>query len=279
MLLSPLPFALRAPRSNLICSNTGDPGPGGGGGTPPGGTGTPPPEDDEAKTSRMINAAVTSQLSRKLPAMVQQAVTEVVPTIVSQIRESLQTTPPGNQGQGDKGNKPDPQVTAMQNQIKQLENQRVADAMNARNSENDSQLRQALTVAGVRPELMAGALATLRGNVHTPVDDKGMPSGPSVYKAQRQGWEEEVSIEAGVKEWAATDQGKAHLAPVQVSGSGNRPGSRGGTRPGPTPPDPAQAKAMKKREAGKKLMQGMAQLVAGGGSIALTGGGQGGGTE
>ena len=242
----------QAPRSGLICSadNDGDGGGGGGGGG-----------DDTISQStrdlimRTVNAAVTSQLGRKLPEAIKDGMGEALSPLQDQLKAIAEGkgggTSGGTGGGGEAGKRGgDPQVGELQNQVKALTAQ-IQNEKEARKSEAekhaaaalDADLRNALAKAGVRQELMDGAVATIKGNV-TRGDDGG-----TIWRMQRQGYHEDLQLADGIKEWLGTDTGKAYQAPVDVSGSGQKPGAGGGPRPGGTPPDPATQKLEGKKKA------------------------------
>ena len=248
----------RIPRPALLCSiqdDSGNEGGGGGGGNAL-----------EQQIAQAVNAAVTAQLSRKLgPALA---------AALGPIQEQIQAlTPAPAPDTPDTGNAGDPgasdelanQVRALRQQVKAEQDARKREAERHRDAQASARLRDALTAAGVRKELLPGAVATLRDRLVARND------GTLVWRATRQGYHEDLEVEAGIAEWATTDIGKAHLAPADVRGSGQgRPGANGGPRPGPMPPDSRTAKRQRRQEARKQLFQQFGQMVAGGGRVAIT---------
>ncbi len=90
----------------------------------------------------------------------------------------------------------------------------------------DGGLKDAMLETGVNPDLLDGALASLRGNVKVIQDDKG--ARRAIVETDLG----EVAIGQFVKEWAGS-KGKAYLAkPVgsNAPGSGARPGGKSITR-------------------------------------------------
>lgn len=268
-------FAIQPPTLSTICyADSGDGG-GDGGAGGQGGGGDPAPaftSEQQAFIGRVVNAAVTSHIERKLNSTVDAAVNRAV----SPLSEKLDILVAGA------GNKPNPndggggqsdpavanQLKAMQERMNASE-QRAKDLAATRRKERaESKLLGALTTAGVRKELLPGASATLFSNIIIPDDDEK----PAVWRAQRNGYHEDLEISAGVAEWTKTDAGKAHLAPISASGSGaGRPGVGGGPRPGATPTTPEQARKMRKAAARQNLRQQIGAIVSEGGQIALTG--------
>jgi len=250
----------REPTSSLVCSAENDGGDGGGGGGGDGG-GTV----DQAQRDlimRTVNAAVTSQLGRKLP----EAIKEGMDIALAPLQEQLAKMAGGGGGGKGKGKgagegSEDGEVGELRNQVKaltaQINNEKEARKVEAdkhAQAQLEASLRGELSKAGVRAELLDGAVATIRSNVSV------TESGPT-WRMQRQGYHEDLPLGDAIKEWIQTDTGKAHLAPANVSGSGNLPGKKGGPRPGPTPPDAASAKREEKTKALEKLAEQTKDLL------------------
>lgn len=222
---------------------------------------------------RSVNAAVSSQLGRKLPQAVAEGVTTAITPLqeqISQLGQNNAAGAPANQrnGQGNQGGQPNPelanQVKALQNQVKESEQKRLEEAQRHQETAIKSELRSQLGQAGVRAELIEGAVATLRPNlVRT---DEGI-----FWRAQRQGYHEDLGVQAGILEWASSDVGKAHLAPKQFGGSGAQQQRGTGPKPGNEPIDPKLAAAQRRQVARKTLFQQMGSLIASGPSVNLTG--------
>ena len=251
------------PTSGLLCSIENDNEPSAGGSLPE----NPEAPSMEAFT-RMVNSAVSSQLARKLPQAISAALGPALAPLQEQL-STLTTSPSEPQGGGNDSDSSDlaNQVKALQQQVKEEREARARETERHREAQVNSRLRDALTSKGVRRELIDGAVATVRDRVVVRDD------GVILWRAQRQGYHEDLDLDAGVSEWASTDIGKAHLAPRDAQGSGQgRPGAGGGPRPGPMPMDPKAAARQRRLEARRVLFHGMGQMVAGGGSVPLTGG-------
>lgn len=273
--------------------------------------GNPPPDDDDdedggggtlsdsmrTEITNLVNAAVSGQLSRKLP----NAITAAVEGAIAPLRESLanggarrrsddddedagddddEDAPPQrgkNKGKNaGAARAKDPEFDRMQKRLNQLETERKQEREQARNRERDTLLREQLEAAGVDKNRIRGAVAVLRDSMK--YDDK---TGEWSYKAKRDGFDEDVDIAAGVGEWASTDEGKSYLAPPNSGGqprggSGMRPnGGAGGTGAGAPrlanggrpAQDPKAAKQAAKQDAMKALAGAVNEL--GGGTVNL----------
>lgn len=247
--------------------------------------------------TNLVNAAVSGQLSRKLP----NAITSALETGLAPLREQMENIARGtsrNSGGDDddddddqqqqqrgknKGKQraaaKDPETEGMKKRLAQLEEERKQEREQARNRERDTMLREQLEAAGVDKNRIRGAVAVLRDNMK--YDDK---AGEWVYKAKRDGgYEDDLDVNTGVSEWAATDEGKSYLAPPSNTGGGQQRGGSGvgrtvgagatgagagrvqnGGRPAA---DPKAAKAQAKQEALKNLTTAIDSL--GGGGIPL----------
>lgn len=253
-----------------------------------------PPDDDdddggdeltEGQVSRItdiVNAAVSGQLSRKMG----RAITDAVEGAVAPLRELIEKRATGDDGgDGDGGDdgqqqpqrgkgkgagnaRPtkDPEFEAMQKRVAAMEAERKKEREESRNGKRDSMLREQLEAAGVDKNRIRGAVAVLRDSMK--YDEK---ANEWVYKAKREGYEEDVDLEVGVTEWAGTDEGKSYLAPPQPSGgpprggSGVRPaGGAGGaprlTNGGRPAQDPKAAKVAAKQAAVQNLSQAIGEL-------------------
>lgn len=242
--------------------------------------------------TNLVNAAVSGQLSRKLP----NAITAAVEASIAPLREQLGSGGRGrgndddqndddddDQGQQQRGKKgkqgqqqprgKDPEVVAMQKRMAQIEAERKQERETARNRERDTLLREQLEAAGVDKNRIRGAVAVLRDSLK--YDDK---AGEWTYTAKRDGFEDVIDVSAGVGEWAGTDEGKSYLAPPsngqgqqQRSGSGVRPSGPGGAprvqNGGRAAVDPKAAKQQAKADAVQNLSKAIDSL--GGGTIPL----------
>lgn len=238
--------------------------------------------------TNLVNAAVSGQLSRKLP----NAITAALEAGLKPIQDSIaqlggrrddddgggndDDDDQGQQQRGkNKGKQPargkDPEVEAMRKQLADMKRERDQEREQTRNGKRDQLLREQLEAAGVDKNRIRGAIAVLRESMK--YDDK---AGEWVYRIKRDGIDEDLDVETGVSEWAATDEGKSYLAPPQQQqqlrgGSGQRPAGDGG-RPrvqngGRPTQDPKAAKAQAKQDAMANLSKAIDSL--GGGNIPL----------
>lgn len=162
----------------------------------------------------------------------------------------------------------DPEVANLKKQLAALDAERKAEKEQLRNRERDGLLTEHLTKAGVDPHRLRGAVAVLRDTLV--YDDK---EGSWSYRAKRDGFDEDLDVALGVKEWAGTDEGKSYLAPQQPvrGGAGTRvqqavagvvAGAARGT-------DPKAAKAQRDANARAQLVTATNELL--GGASAPTG--------
>jgi hypothetical protein len=245
---------------------------------------TPPdPDDDDAPDGddapmtkgaamKLINSAIASQLGRRLGPAIEQGLAPVL--------AKLDTIgkPPANDDETDddddappaKKNKADPAVSKLTKQLDQMKKQ-LEDERGLRTKEEaarkaalvDTELGRALDAVGVDKLRIGGALALKRAGAF--VDDAGTVK----FKAKRDGYEEEITVEDAMKEWAGTDEGKSYLAPTgSAGGSGARP-----PRTPTTPRKPVQnggdAKAEDRAAAANALPALVDQMVGGGGIIGM----------
>jgi hypothetical protein len=231
---------------------------------------------------RTTNAAVASQLGRKLPSAIAEGMATAMQPIQDQLAQAL-GSPAG--GQPPAGHPPagtDPQIAKLlqqnENMQKQLEVERTAretQEQKTKDAGRQSALQNALAAAGVEPLRMRGAMAEVIANVQNAED------GSVVFKSNARGFDEELDLTEGIKSWASTDIGKSYLAPKNVQGSGHTtPGARTTPRaPGQVPADPAEAKAARVAEARAKLPGQVAAMLGGSAGIAFGGPGGGGDGE
>lgn len=250
---------------------------------------SPPPNDDDdddedeftekqlGTIGKLVNAAVTGTIERKLPAKLKEAITGEMGSLREGIVEDLRKagfgggTPAGDkpkepaaQGQGSPTK--DPEVETLRAKVKAMEDQSAAERRAAEARERDGRIEEGLKKIGVEPNRMRGAIAVIRESV------KKTEAG-HVYKAQRDGYEEDLPLDKGIKEWGDTDEGKAYRAPpakpapqvrqgaVNVVGKGG--GNGGGSRANA---DAAQAKSDRK-QAGLDKLAGAVNELTGGAAI------------
>lgn len=232
-------------------------------------------DDLESKLLRMVNAAVTSQLGRKLDPGLADSIAALTAKV-----EALSLAPKIDDKSKDKGGT-SPELAALQAQVEALTNQIAEKDSSAKETTKKhqeeqlvAQIRENLTQAGVKKELMDGAVATVRAKMTINEETGGV-----TYRRQNDGWHEDITPEAGLKAWTDSDTGKAHLAPVQAGGAGTTP--PGGGRPGAVlnpaslPTDPAaRAQAIKahKIAVAKQSLRKHTATLMGGGRVQLSGG-------
>lgn len=237
------------------------------------------------RITNIVNAAVSGQLQRKLPKAIGDAVAGPIGELRTLIEgqgtgrrrddehEDDPEDPPAQRGKTKAGRTraadPDPEKENMKQRLAAIESERKLEREQNRNRDRDTTLRESLTKLGVDPNRIRGAVAVLRDS--TKYDEK---TGEWSYIAKRDGYDEDVDLSQGAKEWAGTDEGKSYLAPPQrgAGGSGTRlqpgmgagTGTGGGGRP---IADPKAAKVQAKQDAVAKL--GEAVNALGGGTIGL----------
>lgn len=229
---------------------------------------------------RIVNAAVSGQLGRKLRSSISSAVAEAMQAARAEqdqgggrrrTRDDDDTDddegdddqPPQQQRGKSKGKSSarDAEIEGMKRRVAQMEAERKAEREQAIARERDATLREHLTRIGVEPNRMRGALAVVGGMIKR--DDK---TGSFSYTAKRDGYDEDLDLDIGIKEWAGTDEGKSYLAPQgngqQRQGSGMpRLGSGGGARPNGGGTAPNKDKNAAKAEAKQQAMQTLTQSI------------------
>ncbi len=258
-------------------------------------------EDEDSKpmtrgeTLRLVNSAVSAQLTRKLPAAIEAGVAPVIQQMTEigdKITAGAQRDPKPGKGKGkrkrddetedddDSGGEESPQVAALSKtvqsltaKLKEQEQAAARAAMAQREATLTGSLRDSLGKAKVDPLRLKGALAVVRENLVRDKDGniKYDDEGKAKWKAKRDGYDEELDIDAGIAEWAGTDEGKSYQA---ASGSPGGAGARtpaGGGRPATRPKDAAAAKSERVSAAKQGLLEAVQTTLAGGGSIAIDG--------
>jgi hypothetical protein len=245
-------------------------------------------DDDDAVMAGLINDAVTAHFKRKMPTMITAALKEVLPTALSEAMQGQQAAGQGQaqgQAQGQQaagqgqaqgqaqGQQADPKIAALEAQIatltkqnKERDEQVKRSQQEALESRRDSSLGEALAKLGVDQHRRRGAAAILRESM---VYDEASKSWK--YRAQREGYHDDIGIEDGLKEWASTDEGKSYItSPIRGGGAGTQPvrasgggGAGGGAGPRTTV-TVQQAKQAKKAELDQQLV-GLTQSLLGGG--------------
>jgi hypothetical protein len=228
------------------------------------------------KIGKIVNAAVASHSQRKLPAMIKEAVTAGF----SELKESLgagggdpkgDEKPQGGSGPTENEKKLQAKLDEMDKRLKAVTDDATKRTKAADDAKRDAELTAALSSAGVPKERIRGAVAILRESVKLGED------GAAKYVAKRDGYEDELDLPSGVKEWAGSDEGKAYVGtptqqrPAGGSGTPRRGASKviGGGAPA-TAQQAAQQKAEKKAAAQQRLTEQVSALLNGGGSIDMT---------
>jgi hypothetical protein len=228
-----------------------------------------------------VNAAVSTHLGRKLTGAIAEAIGPALEPITAQLAElgkakgGQQQGAPGGAGAGaGAGGATDPAVAAMQSELTKLQTQLKArddEAAKAKiataAAQRDGKLTELLTAGGVDKLRLRGAAAVVRDSlVQDPKD------GSWKYRAQRDGYHEDLEVGAGIKEFLDTDEGKAYLPATAGAngGSGARP--RGGQGAGArqvSTKDPKAAKAERQGKALDTLMSMVQQSTDGDGVVQL----------
>ncbi len=185
-------------------------------------------DSDEYKSAQ---AAITT-------AAMEGATAGIVEQVVAAIGTTI--TPPG--GGGGAGDDKDPpsfkdsqeykdlmkRDESREARTKALEDERAAEKETAKRSEEKTTLETALRAAGVEETRIRGASALLL-NVENVVQRDA--NGQMFYNADRGDFKEELTIEAGVKDYLTTDEGKALLPASGARGTGATGGDdRGGKK-------------------------------------------------
>lgn len=262
-------------------------------------------DEMRGELTSLVNAAVSGQLNRKLPNAIKNAVDAGLAPVLEQLRtggkrsaaaddddnaddddQDLEEQPRGGKRGAAGGRQPavhrraggkDPETQAMAKRLAAIEEERKVEREQARNRDRDGLLREQLTAAGVEPNRLRGAVAVLRD--YMKYDEKAAEWG---YVAKRDGYDEDLDVGAGVKEWASTDEGKSYLAPPSKGGAGNggqqranggtgtrvQQGGRTGVVNGGKPiADPKAQKAERRAEAVNNLSNAIGEL--GGATIGI----------
>jgi hypothetical protein len=210
----------------------------------------------------LVNAAVGSQLKRKLPGTIRDALQQPLSEIRSMLesgggggrRREREAEPDEDlpddeldeqprrgraqvtqrqparerrdraddrQDQRDRGGR-DPELVRLQKAMAKMEQEREAERRAARDSERDGMLREHLTSIGVDKNRLRGAVAVLRDSLR--YDDKAREWA---WISKRDGVDEELDPDVGIREWAATDEGKSYLAPPGAGHGGSQGANAG----------------------------------------------------
>ena len=271
--------AFAPPTSALVCSAKDDDGEGGEGGG-----------FSEAQIrviANIANQATSSQLKRVKKELMGE---------LGKISETVSRLVPANAGDDDAGDddagdddagdsgrqakraesRPSKRELALEREVKKLkrhaeeQSRKAQEAEQAERERKKSEtLRKALESANVEPLRLDGALAVVGRNVIEREDGtlayrvrRNTPTGP---------FDDDVEIDAGVKEWAGTTEGKAYLRPETRPGMGVRPGGEAPAHRG----GPA-SKEQRVAAARQTLRQGVMGLLYQGGAVGIGGDNSGG---
>ena len=250
----------------------------------------PPPDDtddDDAEpfTARQletmtntINAAVSSQINRKIKPITDQL------GVLPSIQETLEKLAAGTGAGGGTGQQPaagqqqpaapkieeHPEFIAQRKRLDAIAAERETERSRARAADRDARLTAIASTAGVDKNRLRGAVALLREGV---VFDK---DGNPTMKAKRNGYEEDVDLETGAKEFFGTDEGKAYLAPTspaprggsgssaRTSAAGVVRGQGGAGQSNAAAKGQSDAKVERKAAAADALMGAVGELIGGG---------------
>lgn len=224
--------------SLLACIESGEDGgggdDGGGGGNDGGGGGGQQGLNEELKKyiTGAVNSALTNRLKRgaikeELGGMVTEAVTNAVGSAMESFK------PPEDEKGNKKGSGGDihqhPDFQAMIARQKELEGklqkqqeEREQERKQRQAAEERGALERTLRGNGIAEKLVPAATALLYDSrrVLGRNDD-----GQIVFRAQRDGYVDELKLEDGIREWIDSDEGKSFLPATDSSGSGARGGS------------------------------------------------------
>ena len=251
-------FSFSAPNIMSV-EGDGEDGGGGGGGGPELGDGV---RDLIVQT---VNAAVSSQLGRKLPAVVESTVTGAIAKAMEPLHEQLSKQ---RQGGGDEKDQTAQQIKNLQAQLADRDRRDQERAEAEREMRKRGAVKDALLQAGVRPVQINGAMAEILP--HVKMSETGVE-----FVQQRNGYDEQLTLENGIKEWSSSDVGKAYLRPVDTAGSGARQAQGQGS--GRQPASTVDTSGMTPREArvaqARAALAEQSRLLVGGAMVNIAGGG------
>ena len=138
------------------------------------------------------------------------------------------------------GTIPDPRITALEKKLAEAEAHRQKDASERARSEERSALMNALNSQGITGSRATALAAWMHGEANMVRRSK---DGRVVFALPRDGYEDELDVGAGLKDWLATDVGKEFAPPRPAQGSGETPPRPGGPRP-PNGSKPARGDAL-----------------------------------
>jgi hypothetical protein len=113
-------------------------------------------------------------------------------------------------------------------------------------SEERQALAEGLTSLGIDSAKQRAAIALLYGEDHRIARDDAGSIGFRVKRGSGANtYDDIVSLEDGLREWASTDEGKSFLPPRGATGGGTVPGKASAARKGPKTKEEAKAEAMR----------------------------------
>lgn len=252
--------------SKILMNAAGD---GGGGGAGGGGGGTGGEggavaftDDQKAEMVRIQNAAISAHHTRMQKVM-DQKLEEVKEQMLGTLNETLEkiTKAAGGGNGTSNGKKKSGEASGELDQIRQEYEARIAEIEkraakaesdqktereNAQRTEERSKLTAALQAANVPQGLVRAAAALLY------VEDKRIGrdrDGKVVFKAQREGYVEDLDLAAGIEEWLKSAEGKYYAPARDVRGSGAEGGRMSGQASGQK-----QTLQEKKRELARAIL-------------------------
>jgi hypothetical protein len=226
--------------SKLICSVDDGSGEGGGGG------GDPALSDAQRQEMIRIQNAANSAHHTRIQKVMDQKLNEMKESITSSFTDALSAHAEKFNSAGNTGGAPgknkasgsedsvvatlrqehEARMAEMEKKFEAEKSARVQEAQRAQVAEERSKLGAALRAAGVPDERLRGAVALLY------TEDKRVArnsAGGVVFKMPRDGYTDELELDAGIDEWLKSGEGK-HFAPARdVRGSGATGGKPGQT--------------------------------------------------
>lgn len=234
-----------APINGSVCSiRMLSPDDGGGGGGGDGGKKDDPPKDDGGEPSEATQKFITDTINKAIGGRVKREVNSLKDslneTIGTTIKDALAANKPddppdggkgggggdGGGGQSDEMKAMEARVKASEDRAKAVELERKDEREQGKRTAEKSALESALRTAKVSEALVPAATSLLfTDRKIVGRDDKD----GIIWKAARDGYNDELSLTDGVAEFLATEEGKAYLPPIDAKGGGVR---GGGKKPG-----------------------------------------------
>jgi hypothetical protein len=234
--------------------------------------------------SQSSNAAVSAHLKRKLGASIDEAITNKFDTRFDELKTMLggvAGAKPDGDGEKKKAAgavEEHPEIAALkardaerERRLKAIEDERVAERRRVLTTDRDNKLREIAAAAGVDKNRIRGVVALLGSGVQ--IDEK---TGGMSVKVQRDGYDEDATLEQHASEFFKSDEGKAYLAPpVQQrggTGAGQRTTAASVTQQRGSSNSPVaskQAQQEQKIAEARENLQGALSELVGGGTIGL----------